>query len=280
MLPEADAFADDVTMSTTCEPSKLTAAITNFNLRLSLLQKWGKMWQVNFATHKTQFLIIWRTPVQAHLTFENSTIANSTEIDILGLCYDKALTYHTHLCSLAKRTAGKNAALRRITWAVDEKAMETLYKAQIRSVMEFAPLTWGGAAPTHLGILDKMQRRAERLMYGDCSDSNLQSLQHRRDVGGLTTVYKIHVKGAVHLQSLRQPALPAPRVTRATTADASRRRLTEERCNTLHRQLQFLPRYCKMWNALVSSVPEATLSAVMKNLHTFKNFVNKWLQNR
>ena len=255
IFPEADAFADDVTLSTTCEPSKLSATILQFNQRLVLLSTWGLMWQVNFATHKTQFLIVWRSTVQASLIFGSSRISNSMAIDILGVCYDKSLTYRSHIASLAKRVAGKVASLRRIAWAVDATAMEALYKAQIRSVMEYSPLTWGGAAPTHLGILDKMQRRVERLINGDDRESNLQSLQHRRDVAGLTAIYKIQERDVPHLRPLKQAARPVPRVTRAAAADTTCRALREERCHTLHRQLQFLPRYSKMWNKLVYSVP-------------------------
>ena len=131
---------------------------------------------MKFATHKTQFLIVWRTNVQATLTFGESTIENSTAIDILGLCYDKSLTYQSHISNVTKKTAGKIASLRRIAWAVDQREMEILYKAQVRATMEFALLTWGGAAPTHLVMLDKMQRRAERLIYGDLMESNLPTL--------------------------------------------------------------------------------------------------------
>ena len=181
---------------------------------------------------------------------------------------------------MTKKTAGKIASLRRIAWAVDQREMEILYKAQVRATMEFALLTWGGAAPTHLEMLDKMQRRAERLIYDDRRESNLPSLQHRRDVAGLTAMYKIQEEQAEHLAPLRQAARPVQRVTRAAAADALQRTLKEERCHTLHRQLQFLPRYTRMWNTFVSTVPAECLIGSMKNQQKFKSSVNKWLSDR
>ena len=146
--------------------------------------------------------------------------------------------------------------------------------------MEFAPLSWGGAAPSHLELLDKMQRRAERLIFGDVESSTLQSLQHRRDVAGLTVLYKTQVLDVEHLRPLRQEPRPVPRVTRAATADPSRRALVEPRCHTLHHQLQFLPRYCRMWNDYVTSMQEDVLNQSMKSITTFKHAVNKWLTLR
>ena len=140
IMPEADAFADDVTLSKSCKPKDLKAELARFNQRLILLQAWGHMWQVKFATHKTQLLLIWRSPITAYLVFGNSVIENSTEIEILGLCYDKSLSFHSHISNVARKTAGKLASLRRISWAVDKCGMEILYKSQVRSAMEFSPL--------------------------------------------------------------------------------------------------------------------------------------------
>ena len=143
--------------------------------------------------------------------------------------------------------------------------------------MEFAPLTWGGAAPTHLELLNKLQRRAERLIYGETENSNLPSLQHRRDVAGMTVLYKIQVLDVEHLRPLRQPSRPAPRATRAAAADTTRRALHEQSCNTLHHQMQFVSKYTKLWNAFVTATPDEAFRSCMKNAQTFKVAIHKWL---
>ena len=199
-----------------------------------LLTQWGRLWQVKFATGKTQLLAIWRPSVTVRLKFGEAVLSNSTEIVILGVIYDKCLSFHSHIQSIAKKAAAKVTSLRRITWLVGCESLELLYKAQIRSKMEFAPLSWSGASPTHLELLNKIQRRAERIINGEGQESNLPPLQHRRDVAGLTAMYKIHVLGAEHLRPLRQPPRPVRRVTRAAAADRAHRCLQEQRCNTLH----------------------------------------------
>ena len=153
-----------------------------------------------------------------------------------------------------------------------------LYKCQIRSLMEFSPLTWGGAAPTHRELLDRMQRRAERLLHGEAGNSSLQPLQHRRDVARLCVMYKVHIMDAEHLRPLRQAPRPVPRLTRAATADSTHHALKEPRCNTLHHQLQFVPTYTRMWNEFVTTHPDA--KKALGNMSLFKKAVNTWLEDR
>ena len=157
MLPEADAYVDDVTLSKTYSPHQEEEAIRHMEGRLELRQKWGAMWQVGFAAHKSQFMIIWRPAIVRYLRFGHQVLKSTDEVDILGLIYDKCLNFHKHILQISKRGAGKIASLRRVSWMTSQNDMETLYKAQVRSALEFAPLAWGGACPTHLGLLDKVQ---------------------------------------------------------------------------------------------------------------------------
>nr|CAH7768606.1 unnamed protein product [Callosobruchus chinensis] len=58
----------------------------------------------------------------------------------------------------------------------------TLYKAQIRSNLEYCSHIWGAAASTTLSIFDAVQRRAIRLIGDPALTGHLQPLSHRRDV--------------------------------------------------------------------------------------------------
>ncbi|KAG0715053.1 hypothetical protein GWK47_012798 [Chionoecetes opilio] len=104
-----------------------------------------------------------------------------------------------------------------MSWLLDSKGLEVLYKAQVRSSMEYACLGWGGAANKHLTLLDKVQGRAVRLIRdsGAGQEPRIHSLQHRRDVAGLTVMYKVHQQRVPHLHTLRQPLRRAQVTTRA-----------------------------------------------------------------
>ncbi|KAG0728162.1 hypothetical protein GWK47_033049 [Chionoecetes opilio] len=104
-----------------------------------------------------------------------------------------------------------------MSWLLDGRGLEILYKAQVRSSQENACLAWGGAANKHLALLDKVQARAVRIIEDNNAgqEPHLTTLQHRRDVAGLTVVFKVQVKRVSHLQVLWRPYRPAPVTNRA-----------------------------------------------------------------
>ena len=136
--------------------------------------------------------------------------------------------------------------------------------------MEFSPLAWGGASPTHLALLDKVQRRAERIIYGD-DPSSLQPLQQRRDVAGMAAMFRIQELKVEHLQELRQPSRPVPRLTRE--AARTEHALAVPRCHTLHHQRQFTAVYVRKWNDFMGIEVDPRISS----LQAFKIAVNRWL---
>ena len=156
---------------------------------------------------------------------------------------------------------------------LDGKGLEVLYKAQVRSSLEYACLAWGGAARRHLAFLDKVQDRAVRLI----TDSNagpvphLHTLQHRRDVAGLTVVFKVQEKHVSHLQDLRQPKRRAPVITRTVALALSE--LLQPWCRTWHYQRQFINTYTRWWNTLIAS--QTVFKGV--SIQGFKVTVNDWL---
>ncbi|KAG0714247.1 hypothetical protein GWK47_001664 [Chionoecetes opilio] len=98
-----------------------------------------------------------------------------------------------------------------MSWLLDGRGLEILYKAQVRSSLEYACLAWGGAANKHLALLDKVQARAVRIIENNNAgqEPHLTTLRHRRDVAGLTVVFKVQVK------RLWQPYRLAPVTIRA-----------------------------------------------------------------
>ena len=93
--------------------------------------------------------------------------------------------------------------VRRVSHLHDARGITNLYTVQVHSVMEHARLTWSSCPPSYLGFLDKVQSRVQQLISLKTSPHQqlvlLQHLQHRRNVLGLCTTYKIHRQGSPHL---------------------------------------------------------------------------------
>ncbi|XP_042864744.1 uncharacterized protein LOC122248657 [Penaeus japonicus] len=118
-----------------------------------------------------------------------------------------------------------------------------------------APLTWGGAAKKHLDLLDRIQSRAIKIINGEDPGNlnNLQNLQHRRDVAGLFVMFRIQEEQVPHLQALRQPVCRIIRTTR--TVERVPDTLEQPRCRTWHYHRQYIHKYIRMWNAVLSYMP-------------------------
>ena len=119
-------------------------------------------------------------------------------------------------------------------------------------------LAWSGAAPSHLAILDRIQERAERLARAWVTDTippPMDTLQHRREVGGLTLLYKAYVKGVEHLAPLKQPAQTVRYPTRAATVTAKKgKTVVIPRPHTTQFQRAFDSKFSAMWNRICTNM--------------------------
>ena len=139
---------------------------------------------------------------------------------ILGVQFDHHLNFIGHVKAIAKTCAAKLACIRRLSGLLDGRGCSVLYNSQVRSVMEYAPLTWSSCPPSYLRILDKIQRRARQIINSRTMDSQpeQQALQHRRDVSGLCVFYKIYKMQSPHLNPLRLLSNQKDNIGREDTA--------------------------------------------------------------
>ena len=138
------------------------------------------------------------TALKNKIIFDRGTLDLSESINILGVEFDCKLSFEAHIKDTALKASRKITTLRKMRHLLDAEGLQTIYKSQIRSVMEYSPLAWMSSPPTHLNLLDKVQRRAEKLItsahHGECNIS-LDTLDHRRRVASLTV---LHACGSVY----------------------------------------------------------------------------------
>ena len=282
LVPEAQAYADDCTLSFSCERKDWQDTVFRINLALENIVSWSRRWQVTLAPDKTQAMLISRRQDLPNLPapkilLENKQLPLETSITILGVEFDTGLSFTDHVKKVAKSAAWKLGCVRRISHLLDAKGVEVLYKAQVRPLMEYSPLTWSSCPPYHLNTLDRIQRRAKDLIRAKGRPntlSSLQPLQERRDVAGLCVMYKTINLRTPHLAPLRPPTPPPP--THATRhAIFSQDLVTVPFSRTEHHLRSFLPRYSRMWNNLPHH-PNLRHSA---SLQDFKREVNIWLRS-
>lgn len=281
LIPEAKAYADDCTLTFTCDKSERQNTVLRINQILQSITSWGKRWQVTFAPEKTQAVLISRRHDavnwnQQHILLEGRRVQLQESVSILGVEFDSRLTFTRHVRKVAKDAAWKLSCIRRLAHLLDAQGIETLYKSQVRSLMEYSPLAWSSCPPSYLGLLDRIQARAQRLAQLKTPDDAaliLQPLQQRRDVAGMCVMYKTHRIQLPQLAALRlNPPVPQPHATRGTLN--SDHQVVVPYARTENYLRSFLPRYGRLWNTMVRQ----TNLHLTTSMQVFKSCINVWLQ--
>ena len=269
-LPAVTAYADDCTLSCTYPQQDSGRAVDDVNNQLRTIQEWGTRWQVNFAPEKTQAMVVSRSPaagpaVAGRLRFGDSLLPLKDSVKILGVEVDRELRFDEHVKHIAKKASHRVSALRRMAGFLDREGRLLLYKAQIRPYLEYAALSWMSCASSHTRRLDSIQRRALRLVdaAADLPDppghrpetmtTNIDSLEHRRDVAALVVFHKAQVQGVPHLAGLRQPPRVPIRSTRTVLASGDAVEVPRSRAS--QHQRTFVGRVSRMWNLFTAAVP-------------------------
>jgi len=274
-------YADDSTLfceiTSTDDPVAVTASL---NRDLEKMRIWADTWKVTFEPSKCKAMTISRkrNPTKLDLLFGTTKLVEKEELEILGVTVDSKLTWTKHISNVSSRAGQKLGALRRVSNKLDVRGRATVYKAQVRSVMEYASLSWMSASTTTLGLLDSIQRKALRIIGVSEEEArtelNITSLHQRRQVAAATVLYKMHT-------SLCPPDLKAllPKpflVRRATRSSLSMpcHALTVPVSRTISTGRTFIHTAVRVWNSL----PDKVVGDIYDNgAPSFKSRVHKHL---
>ncbi|XP_072170188.1 uncharacterized protein [Diadema setosum] len=213
------------------------------------MKQWAYKWRVSFEPAKCKGLKILRKrqPSRVDLHFGNTKITEVDELEILGITVDKKLTWNKHIRNISSRAGQRLGALRRVAPKLDAPGRATVYKGQIRSIMEYASLCWLNASPTVLQLLDRIQDEAR-------SNFNIPSLHHRRQVAAAVALYKMQT--GFYPQDLKK-LVPPPYTTRRTTRSSvstPRHALVEPKSRTHSTGRSFVHTAVTVWNSLPEDI--------------------------
>ena len=148
-------YADDVTlMSFIKSKEERIPAAASLNQDLCNIEKWATSWNVPFGATKCKTVTISnrQDAKDSHpcLQFFGTTLTESETVELLGLTLSKDLSWKHDVTSMAKSAAQRTSLLRRVAPYLLPIQRAMIYKAIIRSKMEYASFAWFGATPTSL----------------------------------------------------------------------------------------------------------------------------------
>ena len=74
--------------------------------------------------------------------YDNLTLKNSNEQEILGVTIDRRLAFHQHTKKMCRKTGQKLSALLRLSSYLDTNKRKTIYTTMVKSQFNYCPLVW------------------------------------------------------------------------------------------------------------------------------------------
>ena len=150
------------------------------------VQKWAMRNGFKFSIDKTvcvRFHVAntqkWQPDYVPEFKLGSQTIKCEKEAKFLGLIFDRNLSFKSHIASL-KRKCQKALNLLKVVshqhWGADKKTVLILYRALVRSKLDYGSVVYGSARPSYLKTLEPIQNQALRLALGAFHTSPITSL--------------------------------------------------------------------------------------------------------
>ena len=248
------------------------------------IQDWAKEMQMKFHPDKCKIMYLGKkNPHRDYCLFNDDFsihMLEETELEKdLGVYIDKNLSFTQH-CQQKINTAVKMVNYIKHTFKyIDKEIFTFLYKSLVRPHLEFASCIWSPAQKFNINAIEKVQRRATRLVpeirelrYEDRLRAlNLETLSYRRMRADLLEVYRILSKQHQLDMDCHCPHCPGKLLLMSTPVQTTRNNSKKLYVQTATgiRHHFFSSRVTTWWNQL----SEATVNSV--NINQFKNHLKK-----
>ncbi|RVE55041.1 hypothetical protein evm_000461 [Chilo suppressalis] len=230
--------------------------VIELNQALDHISEWGTRNLVEFNAKKTQACAFTAktSPFLPLPSLQGTTLPLQSNISMLGMEVRSDLNPKDYIETVMKTASRKLGVLNKVLRFFTPDQLCLLYKMQVRSCVEYCSHLWDGSAKYLLDALDRLQRRAIRMIGDEEVTKHLEPLQLCRDVATLSVFYRLyHGEYSEELFSLIPPS---PFLQRTTRAGLRCHRLTVATIPTRTKKFgdSFLCRTIRKWNALPAHV--------------------------
>ena len=227
------------------------------------LQQWSTAWLLKFNEKKCKVMHIGsRAAHNEHqkYLFNGNTLEETVLEKDLGVYVTPNLKSEAHVAKVAAKANSMVGRIKRTFNYMDEDMFKAVYPSMIRSHMEFAVQAWSPYLAKDIIQLEKVQRRATKLVHNLKSQPydvrletlGLTSLEIRRERGDLIQVFKI-IHGFDNLHRTDFFELHRDSINRPSTR-GHEWKIVVPYARTLQRKKFFDIRIITKWNDLPANV--------------------------
>ena len=133
---------------------------------LAELEKWAKVWQMEFNPLKCELLTITnqRLPLKFTYHINDVPIKEADFVKYLGVVIDSKLTWKEHIKQVLLKSNASLAFLQHNLRACSCNIKEYCYKTSIRPIIEYATNIWAPHTTQDINRIEMLQRRAARFV--------------------------------------------------------------------------------------------------------------------
>ena len=265
-------YADDTTIF--ASHPDLDTIIKQLEEDSSVIVKWFSDNFLKLNDDKCHLMIFGEKSTEATVSIGNSMINESDYEKLLGVTFDKKLSFKKHVEDLSKKANQKLHALARLSNYIDPIKSEILMNSFIRSQFNYCPLVWMFHDRTTNSKLNRIHERALRLVCKD-SESELEKLKkkyatiHQHNLQLLMTEI---FKTKNNLNPTFMKNIFTERNMQYSLRNENHLRLPKVKTTTYGiENIQY--RGCHLWSSLPSEIKDSN------TLNEFKRKIKSWKGN-
>ena len=138
---------------------------------------------LNATKSESTFFSTWthEATFKPDILIDNKVITFNKTPKLLGVIYDRTLSFHTHTEEISHTVSTKLGILASVSnsqWGWDKYHIGQLYFAYMRSKMDYSGAGWQPwLSETSIGVLERTQNKALRMMTGQLKSSPVEALR-------------------------------------------------------------------------------------------------------
>ena len=191
-------YADDTQLFISISQSSVFADLHTLESALAILSQWFSLNCLALNPDKSEAILLGTSQRNStlsnlsHINVAGSTVPLSDSIKLLGVTFDKSLTFHKHVNQVSQSCYYHMKALRHIRHSLDDQTASLIAHSLISSRLDYANSVFFGA-PNYVGNkLQRIQNSLARIVLQ--SDGRAHSEPLLRKLHWLPVQSRIHFK--------------------------------------------------------------------------------------
>ena len=176
------------------------------------MEQWSQKWKLTFHPKKCHVLTLgkfYNITLTEKYTLHRQELQHVFKQKDIGVILDAKLKFDEHISVKMKKANAIAGLVRRTFWYFDSSLFKKLFTTFVRPHLEYGQVIWTPPLKKYITILENVQRRATKFLYGFHHMSNserlkkldLPSLVYRRAWGDMIEIFK-------HFHSYENCTLP------------------------------------------------------------------------